>query len=351
MRGKIQSADITKVVIRFLFCVSGIFSFLSVALCVGYNLMLEHYIGLMETPQAEADPPFSATEILDHPPCSDLPKEPPVDDVGLPIITDTVSVKNILLIGTDARNPGEPCRSDAMILVSVNKDTQRIVACSLLRDILVSIDGHAESRLNSAYSFGGTDLLLDTLNRNFNIDVSSYILVDFTAFAETVDLLGGVDLYVTASEIKVMNGLILQQNSHHVSGATVPILPVRDGTYHLNGRQTLAYARDRSSFNGDFDRTGRQRMVLSALFQKLNQTSVFELFNLMTEILPHITTNIPESEIKAMVSEIPSYLNYDLVLTGLPKSKTFSFTTVREMSVIKIDFEQNIRSLAEQIYS
>lgn len=327
-------------------------SVLSVLFCVCYNLTLEHYIGLMNTP-SEA-PSSGENEISDGELIfGDLSDHGGnlIDLNGVPIVSDTKSVINILLIGTDARTSGAPCRSDAMILVSINKKTEKIVACSLLRDILVSIDGYADNRLNTAYSYGGADLLLDTLEQNFNIRAQYFVSVDFSSFARVVDLFGGIELSITAEEAAVMNGIIKQMNRMPTLETKTALLPVKDGVYHLNGMQALAYARDRSSAMGDFDRTGRQRTVLTSLIGKIKAVSIFELLNLFTEILPNITTNIPEAKIKALVSNIPEYLNYNIVMTALPVEKSFSFITVRNMAVIDIDFEKNIRYLSAEIYS
>ncbi len=273
-----------------------------------------------------------------------LPLQPPTDESGLTVISDTTTVQNFLLIGTDARIPGQSCRSDAMILVSLNRESKKIIACSLLRDMLVTIEGHGKNRLNSAYSFGGVNLLLKTLKDQFNVDISSYVSVDFSSFSQIIDLLGGVEISVSSSEAKVMNELCRQMNSG------VSKIPLKDGTYHLNGIQALSYARNRSSIDGDFDRTQRQRNLLNALIKKLKSASVFDLLNLFTAILPNVTTNIPKDQLKSLVSELPEYLNYQPTFMSIPQKGTFSFITYRKMSVIDVDFEANIRYLSDQIY-
>ncbi|MBO5248754.1 MAG: LCP family protein [Clostridia bacterium] len=276
---------------------------------------------------------------------SSLPLVPPTDEAGLTVISDTGSVFNILLIGTDARISGQPCRSDTMMLVSINRQSKKIVACSLLRDILVPIDGYGEHRLNSAYSFGGTSLLLKTLRDSLNIDISSYISVDFSSFAKIIDILGGVEVAVSSEEARVMNEMCKQSDSG------ISKIPLKDGTYHLNGIQALSYARDRSSPDGDFDRTKRQRNLISSVIKKIKKATPLELLNLLPVILQNVNTNLSESQFKAIISELSEYLNYDSVFTAIPQQGTFSFITLRGMSVIDVDFEANIRYLSEVIYS
>ena len=111
---------------------------------------------------------------------------------GLPMKED--GVVNILLIGNDSRENGDDGRSDAMILLSVSSRTKTIYMTSLLRDIYVEIPGHDSNRLNAAYSFGGAELLMETVEKNFGIPVSRYVHVNFQAFVGLVDSVGGVDL-------------------------------------------------------------------------------------------------------------------------------------------------------------
>ena len=327
-----------KTAYSLVFRVLCLLSALSVSSCVAYHLVLEHSID-------RSHPGGDGGSILPQEDLkSELPQTPPKNEDGLTVISDTAAVQNFLLIGTDARTPGEACRSDAMILISLNRASKKIVACSLLRDMLVTIDGHGRNRLNSAYSFGGVDLLLKTLKDQLNLDISSYVSVDFSSFSEIIDLLGGVDLSVSSEEAKVMNEMCAQQNSG------VSKIPLKDGVYHLNGTQALAYARNRSSANGDFDRTQRQRNLIEALMKKLKNASALELLQLLYVILPNVTTNISEENFKVLVSGLTEYSHYQRIFTSIPQSGTFSFVTVRGMAVIDVDFPSNIRYLSEQIY-
>ncbi len=114
-------------------------------------------------------------------------------------------VINILLIGNDSRENGEDGRSDAMILLSISKKTKKIYMTSLLRDMYVDIPGHDGNRLNAAYSFGGPELLMQTIEQNLGIEVNRYVLVNFEASANLVDAVGGVDLELTNEEVVWVN--------------------------------------------------------------------------------------------------------------------------------------------------
>lgn len=316
-----------------LFLVCCMVSLFSVTACVGWNLK-----------ENGAASVFSENEQIENPSVS-LPAQPSVDETGLTVISDTQWVQNLLLIGTDAATDSEACRSDAMILISLNHQTKRMVACSLLRDMLVDVDGYGKTRLNSAYSFGGAPLLLKTLRKELNLDISHYVTVNFSSFSELIDRLGGVELSVTAQEAKVLNELAVE------IGADVSQIPLKDGTYHLNGAQTLAYARNRSSAMGDFDRTARQRKILDCLFQKMKQASVFELMNLAPMILNNISTNIPLTQWNTYLSVLPQCLDYEKIYTSIPQEETYALITYRGMAVIDVDFEANVRYLSKEIYT
>ncbi len=243
-------------------------------------------------------------------------------------------VTNILLIGTDGRTASERGRSDSMILVSINKVSGKIIMTSFLRDTYVDIPGVSKNnRLNAAYSSGGANLLLDTIETNFKIKIDQYVRVNFDSFKDTIDLLGGVEMTVTNAE------------AGHIPDIS------SGGTYILNGEQALAYSRIRKvGSDGDFGRTERQRKVLSVLLEKCKKLSITELTNLLDQILPNLTTNIPKTEIFSHIMSSPTYFGYELVQQQIPCDGSWSYMTVRQMSVLRVDFEKNHEQLKKTIY-
>ncbi len=325
-------------VFRIVLSVLTVLSAISVSVCVGWNLIRDRYLGMVQTPPPTEDSTEQVPEEV-------LPLLPPIDENGLTVISDTAYVENFLILGVDARRPGEFCRSDTMLLVSVNRETKKIVICSLLRDMLVSIEGHGLHRLNSAYAFGGTDLLKLTLKQNLNIDVSACFSVDFQSFISVVDSLGGIDLPLTDKEISRIREICSER------GMSTPQIIPQNGMYHLNGSALLGYVRNRNTQNGDFDRTAHQRSVLGLLMEKAKTVSVVEIFRLLPELLPNITTNIPQERLSELVAKLPEYLQYEIVMTKIPQSKTFSLITYEGMSVIDVNFSENIRYLSKEIYN
>lgn len=259
-------------------------------------------------------------------------------------------VVNILLIGNDSRTNGEDGRSDAMILLTVSNKTDKIYMTSLLRDMYVDIPGHDGNRLNAAYAFGGAELLLETIEKNLDITVNRYVLVNFEAFANLLDAVGGVDLELTSEEIEYVNGYLVEYNMllDRPQG-TDNMDPSKSGLVHLNGAQALAYSRNRY-LGTDFGRTERQRKVLSAVIGKLPKTLATNPNELIDGLMPNLTTNLTQQECYQLSLMAPKVLTYEIVQNSLPIEGSYKNATIRKMSVLEVDFEANKKYIRENIY-
>ena len=263
-------------------------------------------------------------------------------------IQKSKDVYNILLIGCDSRQAGGAGRSDAMIIVSINNKTKKIVLTSLLRDIYLKIQDHDNNRLNAAYAYGGADLLIDTIEENFKIDIDKYVSIDFYAFIDVVNSINGVTLEVTDQDIPIINYYIEEINLHNGEDESNDLL-TQAGSYVLNGKQTLGYVRNR--YNGtDFKRTARQRIVLEKIFDKVKDLNLIELKNLSDKVLPQVTTNLSEKKILSLLLSLPIYKDYEIVQWSIPMDDTYSLLTINHMSVIRIDFIKNIKELHKVVY-
>ncbi len=259
-------------------------------------------------------------------------------------------VKNILLIGNDSRTEDESGRSDAMILVSISSKTNSIHMTSLLRDIYVDIPGHDGNRLNAAYAFGGPELLMETIEENFDIEVNRYMLVNFQAFANLVDAVGGVDLSVTNEEVQLINGYLVEYNQLEGRAEGTDYLDTSlSGELHLNGPQALAYCRNRY-IGSDFARTERQRNVLSAAMKKAPMALLTNGGELIDGLMSNITTNLTQSELSGLMMQAPSMLTYDMVQGSIPLEGTYSNANIRGMAVLEVDFEANKNYIQTEIY-
>lgn len=164
--------------------------------------------------------------------------------------------------------------------------------------------GNTWFALNAAYAWGGIDLLVATIEKNFKVDIDNYAIVDFSAFEEAVDIAGGVDIDLTQAEASYIN-------------KEVPGAGLSAGTMHLTGETALWYARIRKLDN-DFVRTSRQRTVVTALLQKVTHLSVSELNRLANEIFPLVNTDLTNTEILSHAANLAAMSDYEIDELMLP---------------------------------
>ena len=255
---------------------------------------------------------------------------------------------NILVIGCDSRKKGGVGRSDAMILFSVNEETEKLHMTSIMRDSYVSIPGKGNNRINAAYAFGGGSLLLDTIETNFDVDVDKYVSFDFYSFVDVVDSIGGIELEVTEAEIPVLNDYVKELNKLN-GRAEGTYYVTQSGLQHLNGTQALGYARIRYVGDGDFERTNRQRTVIAKVFEKARTLNILEINDLLNTFLPQVKTNLTQEEILSLMLKGLEYLQYDLESHRLPVDDSWKYMRVNGMSVLGIDLQMNQKALQELI--
>lgn len=245
-------------------------------------------------------------------------------------------VVNILLVGYDLKN-GAGSRSDSMILCTFNKNQNTITLTSFLRDLYVEIPGHANNRINAAYTYGGVSLLKKTLSHNFGIEVDGSVQVDFANFKEIINLLGGVELDLTEAEVKFINKRAVGD-------------PLSVGTNVLNGSQALWYARDRYDSDGDFSRTNRQRKLLNALLEAYKNKKLTQMLGLVSDVLPMVTTDITKSELTAYaVTLFPMVAGAEIKTQSIPIAGGFSYAKIGGKSVIVPDMEKNRQALVDSL--
>jgi len=259
-------------------------------------------------------------------------------------------VVNILLIGDDTREAGTGGRSDAIILLSINSKTKTIYMTSLLRDMYVEIPGMQSNRLNAAYSYGGPKLLMETVSQNLDITVNRYMLVNFQAFANLVDAVGGVDLDLTNEEVIYVNGYLVEYNILEGRAEGTDYLDgTLSGMIHLNGPQALAYCRNRY-LGTDFGRTERQRKVLTEVISKLPKAIITNPSGMIGGLFPNLTTNLTQGECYQLSLLAVQLLSYDIVQESIPLTGTYKNSNIRGMSVLEVDFEANKKYIRTNIY-
>lgn len=259
-----------------------------------------------------------------------------VDESTLASSDDVI---NILFMGNDGRSEVEGNRSDTMMLFSIDKQNKKLKLTSFLRDSYVYIPSKGyNTKLNAAFTYGGTQLVMDTIEYNFGVKIDHYIMVNFKVFRQFVNLLGGVTIDgVTAAEAKYMR-------------EEVKIPSIVEGTNHMTGHQALWYCRIRYVDN-DFRRTERQRKVISAIVGKALRTNPFKLMSIVKEVLPNISTDISQSELIGLaVGAALRYLHYDIEQQQIPAEGTWSDARVNGQAVLKMNLEENREILKSFLY-
>lgn len=255
-------------------------------------------------------------------------------------LIDTVDgVRNILLVGLDAR-PGETqSRSDTMVIVTLDGNANQIRMTSLMRDMYVSIPGHGNNRINAAWVYGGHELLLETIEQNFGLTIEDYVAVELRALIDVIDALGGLTLTVeTKSQLRAINGVIDAFN-YQFREPTNDGLLTELGEQLMNGKQVQAYARYRK-IDSDAQRTARQREVLTKLFDKLQTKSVLELTKIAFGALEYIDTNMSLSEIVSMIPVMYGMSDADFDQLTIPYDLNYQNKTVRGMAVLVADMDE-----------
>lgn len=253
------------------------------------------------------------------------------------------NVFNFLLVGQD-RRPGEArARSDSMILVTVNTKAKTITLTSLMRDMYVQIPGYMDNRINVAYSIDGIDLLYKTIEHNFGLQLDRFVEVDFSGFAEIVDIVGGVDVELTEAEASHLN---YNEDYYGFPNESWQLVP---GVNHLTGNQALAYARVRRvDGTGDFSRTERQRKVMTAMIEKASDMSWSQIYSLITSLSDVVTTDMSSNDILAYAYTFYSMIDEMTIQTQrLPVDGSYTNRSVEGVGQVLIpDLAKNREVLA-----
>ena len=261
-------------------------------------------------------------------------------------------VTSVLLIGTDGRLTGEPSRSDTMILASINNRTKEVVLTSFMRDCYVNIPGYGYNKLNSAYVSGGAALLMDTIESNFNVKIDDYVCVNFVSFANIVDAVGGLDLSVSDAEAGEINTILQAEVNGLMGDDTNDSLLSGGGKLHLNGKQVLSYARIRYIGNADFERTSRQREVLTMLAKKVRSFRPSMVTGVVKNVVPNVGTNMSTMAMYTLSLKLPFILKYDFRQVQVPAEGTYwEVWDDNAGSALGFDAEANQKVIEDNVFA
>lgn len=225
--------------------------------------------------------------------------------------------RNIAILGIDARDMSndEGVRSDAVIIASINKETNEIKLFSVYRDTMVYLGEEVGiDKITHAYYYGGPTKVLYAINKNLDLNVKEVVVVNWKSVADVVDALGGLDIEIQDSEIYELNRII-NHTAKVIGGSSADI--TKSGKQTLNGNQAVAYARIRKdAATGDYRRNERMKIVVKATFDKAKTTDIKSVRKISREILPQIKTNMSTADMMGMTLKLTSYEMTDSV--GFP---------------------------------
>ena len=272
----------------------------------------------------------------------------PLDDLEINEgISDSLNnYRNIALLGVDSRDvtTNDGSRSDAIIIVSINKETKDVNLISVYRDTYLDLgEDYGLDKVTHAYAFEGPALTLSTLNRNLDLNITEFVTVNFEIVAEIVDMIGGIEINIKQEELSQMNKYIADTSKN--TGISSEKL-THAGTQTLNGVQAVTYSRIRKTAGGDYKRTERMRTVLMKTFEKTIKMSIADINKVANKILPEIQTNITQGEIMSLIPQVFSYNIKENI--GWPY-ETRGITLNRWYGV-PVTLEENVKKLHEELF-
>ena len=232
--------------------------------------------------------------------------------------TNNKYIKNIAMLGIDSGSDNIG-RSDCILIATLDTEHKKIKLTSIIRDSYVNIPSkNNKDKINHAYAFGGPELALETLNQNFNLDITEFISVNLSSFPQIIDTIGGITLDIKEDEIKLINTYINDLNFKN--GTSSPDI-IKSGTQSVDGTQALAYTRIRYTSGGDFERSHRQRIVLETVFKKIKELPVIKYPELLDVLIPMVDTNLTAQQILSLCLDFSSLNNNDIIEERFPKDE------------------------------
>ncbi len=247
---------------------------------------------------------------------------------------------NILLAGNSADDAGHDGAqlTDSIMILSIDIKNNKAFLLSVPRDLWVNIGTSGHSKINAAYVYGeqgnfsqngyangGMGQLEQVIEQNFGITINYYALVDYSAFREAVDAVGGIDVTIASTDPRGLYDPSIDWGTHG------PLVKLTNGVHHLNGQQALDLARARGDAYGsygfagsDFDRTEHQRQMLVALKSKAVSAGTIanpaKLSSLADAIGSNVHTDMKLSEVHRLYDLVKGMNNNAIQSLSLNKA-------------------------------
>ena len=259
-------------------------------------------------------------------------------------------VENILVFGIDARGADKvKSRTDSIMVLTVDRRKGKVKLTSIMRDTGVYIGdtdetaGKKLNKVNAAYPWGGVGYMINTINRNFDLDINKFIMFDFSSASKIVDLCDGVEVDIKEKEIPYANKFIKEDNK--LNGTNSPEIK-KAGKQTLDGIQAVSWARIRYA-DSDFVRTSRQRTIAKGLMSKVGDMNIFKRLSLLKDGTSIIETNIESTDLLRIALNAMRGAG-DVEEYRVPQDNMY--TVQQNPWMMKIDFEKQNKELHDFIW-
>lgn len=265
------------------------------------------------------------------------------EDLGIdPVVDEQLQdYRNVALFGIDAKDADSEAghRSDAMIIVSMNNNTDDVKMFSIYRDTYVKIDdSHGLDKLNHAYAYNGMEGSIKAINQNLDLNIREAIALTWKAVGDLVNNLDGVEIEVLESERTYMNRSLSAENQIKSAGKQT-----------LNGDQAVLYARIRKdSARGDYRRNERMKIVLEAALEKAKTIETDKLLDIMDETLEEVSTNMSYNRMTDTLVDIAS-LNISISIGWPYDTKGWMHDSI--YYGVPVTLKSNVSELHEEFFA
>ncbi len=257
-----------------------------------------------------------------------------VDLSGIKVKSDN-DIVNILLIGNDRRDEkyysNKRGLTDVIIIATMDRKHGTLKLSSVMRDLRVYVPASGSyEKINAATNHEGeVKSLYKTIAHNFNIKLDGYVQVDFEAFKEVVNAVGGVEVELTDTEARYLSITNYIQKKKNRRG-------LKAGKQVLNGDQALGYCRIRKGIDmigepvvtasgliDDYGRTWRQRAVLSSAFGKLKTMPLAKWYDIADKVLGYVATDLDNDQILKYMKDVATMGTTDICQLQIPQNPYF----------------------------
>ncbi|NLJ94133.1 MAG: LCP family protein [Clostridiaceae bacterium] len=227
-------------------------------------------------------------------------------------------ITNILLLGVDSRDKKEVnTRSDAMLILTIDQKQGKLKLTSLQRDMLVPMPDREMDKLTHANVYGGPEYVMEIVNNILRLKIERFVLVNIRSLEIIIDMIGGVELDVPAEAVPFLDKIIREQNNVFSDTPPSPYI-TSPGLQTVNGRQGVAFARNRSTQGSDYDRMDYQKQLIQAIFSKFLDLDFTSKLSVFQEGLGYVTTNLTENELLGMLQSVLPLVDEEIETLTIP---------------------------------